>query len=358
MKKISVNLICALMILVALINHTNACTTFCLVNKSEVLFGRNYDWILGDGLLFVNKRGVQKSATIIDSETGRKWTSKFGSITFNQYGRENPAGGMNEAGLVVELMWLTDTEYPKANATPAVGSQEWIQFILDTAATTDEAIRNAASVRIESEIKIHFLINDKSGNAAIIEFLKGVMVVLKKADLPVPALANSTYADSRAFANHTDSKRATSNTSLDRYFRAQIQTLAFEKKPLGDKQAIDYAFTVLNNLAEGPSTDNPTQWSIVYDQRRQRIYWRTLKSSEIKFLDASQFDYSCSTPVKIFDVDAKEGGDVTQKFSDYTRKANRNLIERAFSGTDLLKQTTPIERMFAASYPESFKCIQ
>jgi choloylglycine hydrolase len=28
------------------------------------------------------------------------WISKYGSITFNQYGREFPTGGMNEKGLV------------------------------------------------------------------------------------------------------------------------------------------------------------------------------------------------------------------------------------------------------------------
>jgi penicillin V acylase-like amidase (Ntn superfamily) len=27
-------------------------------------------------------------------------------VTFNQYGRNFPSGGMNEAGLVIELMWL------------------------------------------------------------------------------------------------------------------------------------------------------------------------------------------------------------------------------------------------------------
>src|SRR5438309_5840940 len=72
------------------LNQTFACTTFCLVGKGEVLFGRNYDWTIGDALLLVNKRGVAKTATIIDSDNGAKWVSKYGSVTFNQYGRENP----------------------------------------------------------------------------------------------------------------------------------------------------------------------------------------------------------------------------------------------------------------------------
>src|ERR1700755_3020224 len=87
-----------------------ACTTFCLKNKGEVLFGKNYDWNIGDGLIFVNKRGVSKEGAA--DKNAARWVSKYGSVTFNQYGRENPSGGMNEAGLVIELMWLEWTKYP------------------------------------------------------------------------------------------------------------------------------------------------------------------------------------------------------------------------------------------------------
>src|SRR5262245_47917867 len=106
------------------INDVRACTTFCLKSKGEVLFGKNYDWMIGDGMLFVNKRGVSKTAQGDGPNPANpaKWVSKYGSVTFNQYGRENPSGGMNEAGLVIELMWLDDTEWPKEDARPALGT--------------------------------------------------------------------------------------------------------------------------------------------------------------------------------------------------------------------------------------------
>src|SRR5437016_4391203 len=113
---------CALLCL--FLNQTFACTTFCLVGKGEVLFGRNYDWTIGDALVLVNKRGVAKTATIIDSDNGAKWVSKYGSVTFNQYVRENPTGGMNEMGLVVEQLCLSDMEYEKVDAARALGSHE------------------------------------------------------------------------------------------------------------------------------------------------------------------------------------------------------------------------------------------
>jgi Penicillin V acylase and related amidases len=42
-----------------------------------------------------------------------EWISKYGSITFNQSGREFPHGGINEKGLVIEQMWLDEAAYPE-----------------------------------------------------------------------------------------------------------------------------------------------------------------------------------------------------------------------------------------------------
>ena len=85
----------------------HACTTFCMDVSGRVVFGANYDWDTGVGLAMVNKRSVAKMAL-----TGRpaRWTSRFASITFNQYGRDFPTGGMNEAGLVIALMALSHGE--------------------------------------------------------------------------------------------------------------------------------------------------------------------------------------------------------------------------------------------------------
>jgi hypothetical protein len=46
---------------------------------------------------------------------------------------ENSSGGINEAGLAVELMWLDDAEYPADPRIPSFGTLEWIQYQLDQA---------------------------------------------------------------------------------------------------------------------------------------------------------------------------------------------------------------------------------
>ena len=62
----------------------SACTTFCLRDGGRIVFGKNYDWAVGDGLLVVNKRGVARKADLSGDPKPASWTSKHGSVTFNQ----------------------------------------------------------------------------------------------------------------------------------------------------------------------------------------------------------------------------------------------------------------------------------
>jgi len=118
-----------------------SCTTFLLDNGGQPLFGRNLDWYLGDGLVIINKRGVEKTANPdpFNRVNLLTWTSKYGSATFNQHGREFPLGGMNEAGLVVETMVLEETEYPSPDSRPEIEILQWVQYQLDNFSTIEES---------------------------------------------------------------------------------------------------------------------------------------------------------------------------------------------------------------------------
>lgn len=339
-----------LLVSVFTVSETLACTTFCLKNKGEVLFGKNYDWMIGDGMIFVNKRGVSKEGT--EDPNPAKWVSKYGSVTFNQYGRENPSGGMNEAGLVIELMWLEDTQYPHPDARPALDVLEWIEYNLDSYSTVDEVVKNAENTRISSDVKLHYLVNDKEGNSATIEFLGGKFAPHYGDNLPVTTLTNNTYAQSLEFSKKANAARAQGNGSLERFARAAEKTKEFDRQPRSEKEAVDYAFDILTNVAQ----PGYTQWSIVYDQKRAKIYFRSMQNTQIKSIDARGFDYSCASAVRMLDINGKESGDVTGLFKDYTRAANRDLIEKAFTGTPFLKNVPSSVKNLLASYPESFTC--
>jgi choloylglycine hydrolase len=259
---------------------------------------------------------------------------------------------MNEAGLVIELMWLDDTKYPAADSRPALDVLEWIQYQLDTAATVAEVIANSEKVRITSLVPLHYLVNDKAGKSATIEFLNGKLVAHHGASLPVSTLANHTYEQSLNYSKTTPVESARGNGSLERFARAAQKTSEFGKADATEASAINYAFEILSDVTQR----GYTQWSIVYDQKRHKIHWRTLQAPQIKTIDAKAFDYSCGSAVKYFDMNAKVAGDVTAKFTDFTRKANRDLIERAFNGTDFLKLVPGSIRDGLAVYPEQFAC--
>jgi choloylglycine hydrolase len=329
-------------------HETLACTTFCLKNKGEVLFGKNYDWMIGDGMIFVNKRGVSKMSAA--GKNAARWNSKYGSITFNQYGREAPSGGMNEAGLVIELMWLDDTRYPQPDNRAEVDVLEWIQYNLDTAASVADVIKSSEAIRISSPVKLHYLTSDREGNSATIEFLDGKLAAHTGESLPVATLTNDTYASSLDFARKAAAPQSAS--SLDRFARASKKTSEFAAQAKNESEAVDYAFEILADAAQ----KGYTQWSIVYDQRRGRIYFRTRKSAAIKSLDLNSFDYTCGSTVKMLDIDTAGRGDAASRFADYTRTANRDLIERAFNGTDFLKNVPGRTRDLYADIPDKFSC--
>ena len=169
----------------------DACSTFCLKTPTQTVFGKNYDWHFADGHLMVNKANTERRSKISDLT----WTSRYGSVTFNQYGRNSPSGGINEQGVVIELMWMDSTRYPGDDKRLAIGNLEWIQYQLDTAATVEDIAASDTKIRIlHTDEPLHYLAADAQGGVAAIEFLDGKMAFYRGDKLPVPALTNDTYA--------------------------------------------------------------------------------------------------------------------------------------------------------------------
>ncbi len=148
-----------------------ACTTVCFTDAATPVVAYNYDFYAGDGLVLVNPRGLTKTSVVRGNPY--TWTARFGSLTFNQFGRDLPMTGINERGLVVSQMWLDEGKYPVVDARPEVNPLEWIQLQLDTAASVDDVLNTAREVRIRSGPALHFLTADRAGKAAVIEFLDG-----------------------------------------------------------------------------------------------------------------------------------------------------------------------------------------
>jgi penicillin V acylase-like amidase (Ntn superfamily) len=335
--------------LVTLATPPRACTTFCFEHDGGLIFGKNYDWAVGDGLVVVNKRGVAKRSFTNGSTFG--WTSRFGSITFNQYGREFPSGGINEEGLVIELMWLDDTEYPAPDERAALPNLQWIQYQLDNAATVDEVIASDRNVRMTGRTaRIHFLVADASGNTAALEYLGGKMVVHHGENMPYRALTNDTYQRSADYARTFNSvTHEMSRSSLDRF---AVSALTVTRGIGADVEPVDAAFDLLARVSQGEYT----QWSIVYDIPAKRVYFRTRTNPAVRWIDAEKIDFNCASPVLVLNMDDAGAGDVTGEFSGYTLQANRALVGASFAKTEFLRQVSSRELDALARFPEETRC--
>ena len=62
------------------------CTSFFINTDDDKVVGKNFDWITGIGQLIKNNEGMDKTSLVQEHETPVHWTSKYGSITFNQFG--------------------------------------------------------------------------------------------------------------------------------------------------------------------------------------------------------------------------------------------------------------------------------
>ena len=344
----------AVFVFVAFAVHaTYACTTFCFMQDKTWIYGRNYDWHTDHCLIMVNKRGVAKTA--LNQDNPAQWKSKYGSITFNQYGREFPLGGMNEAGLIIELLWLEQTEYPEPDQRQAVGVMQWVQYQLDNCSTVDEIVASNRTLRILNRaVPLHFFVCDRTGNAAAIEFLDGQMVAHKGCDLPQTALTNSTYASSTRLYEDVDGSETNeillaADYSLKRFVWAARGVE--EWNPDANDTPVEYAFAILDKVSV-PAT----MFRIVYDPGHGHIYYFNRSNPHIRHIDCSAFDYSCDTPVKVLDINAGQTGDVTAMFTDYTYEINHDLIDRVYSETDFLRETPDSVRAVLARYPETLSC--
>lgn len=330
---------------VLLASTVHPCSTFCLARNGEVVFGRNYDFQIGDGAVLINARGLQKKST----RGTRSWASRYGSVTFNQFGRETPMDGMNEAGLVIALMWLDGTVYPKPDERPALGVLEWIQYHLDNYRSVAEVLANVEKTRIEGRTPLHYLIGDSTGAAATIEYLDGSLVVHTGDKLPVAVLTNSTYASSLAHMRGTATVPGGPG-SLDRFARAASQLRKIPPKA----KLRDEAFQVLGSVTQTPGT----RWSIVYGVTARQIHWRTDASPSVKTVRLRDLDFSCAAGDKRIDVNIARGGDLTTAFQDEKPADNLALMVQSYAGTSFLRNVPRTEIAAEAAHAESFACAR
>jgi penicillin V acylase-like amidase (Ntn superfamily) len=344
--------VAAVAAILAVAPSARPCTAFL---QEGLLMGRNLDWNLDVGLLLVNKKGVSKRAMVLDpQEKTAAWTSKYGSLTFNQYGREMPTGGMNEAGLVVETLWLNSTRHPQPDERPALIS--WPQYQLDNCRTVAEVLATDRQIRISPTMPmpLHFFVCDREGHAAVMEFLDGKLVCHTGDTLPHKLITNDTCAESLAFLNQHEGFGGSrqikqgSHDSLDRYAIAAARLKAYRPQN-ARKAAVQYAFDTLAAVRQG----NATKWSIIYDLKKLEIHYKTDRTAQVRTVQLGSLDYSTKTPVRMISINTSRLGVLNPYFSDYDADVNRWMIFYSAKHTPLLKDLPDVLLDAFAAYPDT-----
>lgn len=315
------------------------CTTFIFQPANgNIYFGRNFDFPSGAGMVNINQREVVKQAFVQPPEKEFRWQSVYGSISFNQIGREFPYGGMNETGLVIEQMWLNETQYPEMDERHGLTELQWIQYQLDVSATVQDVINSDTLVRIspQSVATLHFLVADAAGNKAVVEYLNGKMKVYTETGLPHPVLANCPYERSLDYMNHQETGDEKSFSGWTQNSSGRFATVAKMIDNNQQQEPVDFAWSVLDSVSQ----DGSTQWSIVYGITDRSIFVKTRLNPMVRKIELASFCFSAGCSEK-HQADIHSSLNPAKDFTAFSFESNLAVLNEVCNQVDFLGNNMP-----------------
>jgi len=230
---------------------------------------------------------------------------------------------MNEVGLCIWEM-NEDGDYPKNDSLPKLYELNWMQYILDNYSTVEEAIQCASEIEVEGPGK-HFFVGDAQGNCAAIAFIESKVVVNRDQTMPVPGLFNTPYNRELKLLKYYKGfgglyEPDLSDLRVPRFVKTAVMIRDY--KPA--QNIVDYGFEMLDALRV---YDIP-EWSIVFNVRKQHVYFKTRINPAIKSFSMDEIDFSNNSPVLVLNMDIKNGGNVLNKFHPYSNEKMREFTEK------------------------------
>ncbi|MBN2070564.1 MAG: linear amide C-N hydrolase [Candidatus Krumholzibacteriota bacterium] len=316
----------AVLVVLSIWSSVSACTAFVLKRDDSIILAKNLDWPVGEGFICVNRRSVDKSSFPAGSTKPLKWRSLYGSVTFNQFGKEFPLGGMNEKGLVIEELSYNLSDYP-GSGNFFLNEFQWIQYHLDNSGSVSQVLESLDRIIVSPLlVRLHYFLCDRTGQAAIIEFISGEVRSYTGTDAAVEVLTNNSYENSlRYLRRHRgfggDIAIPGGATSPERFVRT-VALLRDEERSKS-KAALSAAFFVLDSVRQ-----DDTKWSIAYDIMGGGIHLRTGCSPAIHSLSVGDFDFEQEPMIRFITTDC--GKKTSNRFKPFTDPENRRLLEFVF----------------------------
>jgi choloylglycine hydrolase len=328
--RLIVVLLAALMSLV-LAPAAGACSRVTWLGPNDtVITGRSMDWPYSfhSHLYAVPAGSTQDGAGGVNSLT---WTRKYGAIEVA--GTTDPSGpidgvfdGMNEKGLVANLLYLGESDFGPAptDNRPRLSFAGWVDYVLTTFSTVNEVVDAFADPAIyivpinfgpgnAAHPTVHLSVTDPSGDSAIIEYLDGKPVIHHGRQFQV--MTNSPTYDEQLKLNakwdDVDKNKDLPGSiqSQDRFVRASYY-LSKLPQTTDERQAVAGVFSVMRNVSvpwgvgdpEHPNL-SPTYWRSVADSTNKIYYFESALSPNIVWVNLNNINFRPGSGVRAVAVE-------------------------------------------------------
>ena len=309
--------ITTLLIAGMLTTYTQACTRVVYLGKNGmVVTGRTMDWKEDlKSNIYVFPRGIERAGA--DKGNTIHWKSKYGSVITAGYDI-GTSDGMNEKGLVANLLYLAESDYYRPNDTrPVMGISIWTQYVLDNFATVDEAVKELSkeTFRIDApdmpngaRSTLHLAISDASGNSAIFEYIKGKLIIHEGKEYQV--MTNSPSYEQQITLNNYWKQNAGlvmlpgTNRAVDRFVRASFYINVIPQTD-NQREAVAGVFSVIRNVSVPLGISTPaqpnissTRWRTVADQKNKVYFFESTMTPNVFWINMKDLDFSAGAPIK------------------------------------------------------------
>jgi penicillin V acylase-like amidase (Ntn superfamily) len=306
-------------------------------NKLAKFSGRTMDWpestrplIIGFGAGRERNGGALPDQVVV-ADNPLRWTSKYASLITSVYGI-GTVDGFNEHGLGVHALYLSTTEVgTRDSALPGLHTALWAQYLLDQAATVDEALSlmdGLQLVMVSAEgydATLHLAIEDAGGDSAILELAAGKVVVHHGAQYTLMT-NDPTYDEQLALLAAQDFSHPSMSTPLpgnvnavDRFQRAAYYS-ALLPEPADDRQAVAGLMAVMRNASVpfgAPYGDfgvYNTEYRTVSDLTNRVYYFELTTSPSLIWVEFDKLTFG-RTPLVVDPYDTSLVGNVSDRFT-------------------------------------------
>lgn len=307
--------------------------------ENTIITARSMDWKTEiDPNIWVFPKGMERTGEV--GENSLKWKSKYGSIVSTAWDIAT-ADGLNEKGLVANLLWLVESEYPKFDKNskkPGLAISVWTQFVLDNFATVQEMVnymKDEPFILVSDYIpgtdkfaSLHLSVSDATGDNAILEYIGGKLRIHH--DPSYVVMTNSPiFEEQLALDKYWKGIPGTimlpgTNRAADRFVRASYYIHAIPQTA-DTRVAVASAFSVIRNCSvpygissETEPNISSTRWRSVSDQKNLVYYFETVMTPNTFWVNLKDFDLSEKGKVMKLDM---------SNYATYNGNAGKSFVK-------------------------------